>query len=313
MADVIALFGPTGVGKTEVAISLAERLRERGEDPIAISADAIQVYRGLEILSGVASPGDQSELEHRLVSFVPIGETFSAGRFAALAHAEIDGALKSGRRPLVVGGTGLYLRSALTALDFPPKVPPLVRDRLTREAESIGVERLHERLSQAAPEIAARIDRRDRSRVLRALELRAIGALPRSRDAGGELWTTSTRVPTRLFGLVRDRDELHSRIDARVDRMVASGAAAEVRRADLAGASDTARAAIGFADLRDGDIEAMKRRTRRYAKRQLTWMRKLGGISLVDITSVAPAATAAEILAALDADPSSARRAARRA
>src|SRR5215216_7758931 len=100
---MIALFGPTGVGKTQVAIALAERLRERGDDPVAISADALQVYRGLETLTGAATAEEQQRLEHRLLSFVPITESFSAGQFAALAHAEIDRALAEGRRPIVVG------------------------------------------------------------------------------------------------------------------------------------------------------------------------------------------------------------------
>jgi tRNA dimethylallyltransferase len=110
--EVIALFGPTGVGKTGVAVALTRLLRERGEDPVAISADALQVYRGLETLTGA---GD-GELEHRLQSIVPVTETFSAGEFAELAHREIDAARSAGRRPIVVGGTGLYLRAALTHL-----------------------------------------------------------------------------------------------------------------------------------------------------------------------------------------------------
>ena len=100
---VIAIFGPTGVGKTAVAIELADALRERGEDPVAISADALQVYRGLEVLTGVATDEEQRRLEHRLVSFVPVTETYSAGAFAARAHEEIDAALAAGRRPIVPG------------------------------------------------------------------------------------------------------------------------------------------------------------------------------------------------------------------
>src|SRR4051794_38080768 len=110
---VIAVFGPTGVGKTAVALALADRLRARGEDPVAISADALQVYAGLPILTGAATTGDQARLEHRLLGFVPVTETFSAGAYAQRAHAEIDAALSGGRRPIVVGGTGLYLRAAL--------------------------------------------------------------------------------------------------------------------------------------------------------------------------------------------------------
>ena len=106
------------MGKTAVAIALAERLRERGEDPVAVSADALQVYDGLPILTGAASAAEQARLEHRLLGFVPITETFSAGAYAERAHAEIDALLAQGRRPIVVGGTGLYLRAALAELDL---------------------------------------------------------------------------------------------------------------------------------------------------------------------------------------------------
>src|ERR1700758_4267830 len=128
---VIALFGPTGVGKTAVAVALARRLRARGEDPVAVSADALQVYEGLETLTGVASAAEQAALEHRLVSFLPIDASFSAGQYAELAHAEIDGLLAAGRRPIVVGGTGLYLRAALAELDLGPPPAAGARERWT--------------------------------------------------------------------------------------------------------------------------------------------------------------------------------------
>ncbi len=127
---MIALFGPTGVGKTAVAVALAESLRERGEDPVAVSADALQVYEGLETLTGVAAPAERASLEHRLVSFLPLDATFSAGQYARLAHAEIDGLREAGRRPIVVGGTGLYLRAALCELDLRPPPPEGLRERL---------------------------------------------------------------------------------------------------------------------------------------------------------------------------------------
>ena len=126
---VVAVFGPTGVGKTAVAIALADRLRADGEDPVAVSADALQVYKGLETLTGVATPHEQERLEHRLVSFLPVDQPFSAGAYARRAHAEIDALLAQGRRPIVVGGTGLYLRAALAELDLRPPVPPAIRDR----------------------------------------------------------------------------------------------------------------------------------------------------------------------------------------
>src|SRR5271154_2996139 len=117
---ILALFGPTGVGKTAVAIAIAELLRAQGEEPVAVSADALQVYAGLEILTGVATPAEQARLEHRLVSFLPLDARFSAGQYAQLAHAEIDELLAAGRRPIVVGGTGLYLRAALADLHLRP-------------------------------------------------------------------------------------------------------------------------------------------------------------------------------------------------
>jgi tRNA dimethylallyltransferase len=239
---IIALFGPTGVGKTALAIALARRLRAGGEDPVAVSADAMQVYRGLETLTGVASAAERAELEHRLVSFVEIGQTFSAGLYAKLAHAQIDALLAAGRRPIVVGGTGLYLRAALTDLDF-KRAPP---------------------------------------------------------DGPSQLWSAETRRPTVLIGLTMERVHLYARIDARVQEMLAAGAREEVLRADRAGASRTARKALGFAELLAGDVETMKRHTRNYAKRQLTWMRKLAGVRLIDVTARDPDDVAGEIIGMLE-------------
>ena len=124
---VLAIFGPTGIGKTAVAVAVADLLRQQGEDAVAVSCDAIQVYRGLETLSGAASPEERSRLEHRLVGFVEVSGEFSAGQFASLAHAEIDQLLAEGRWPIVVGGTGLYLRAALADLELRPPVPPIAR------------------------------------------------------------------------------------------------------------------------------------------------------------------------------------------
>jgi tRNA dimethylallyltransferase len=237
--QIIALFGPTGVGKTSIAVTLAEQLIAGGEQsPVAVSADALQVYEGLEILTGVASPAERAALEHRLVSFVPLDATFSAGQYAKLAHAEIDGLLAADRRPIVVGGTGLYLRAALSDLDFKPPPP----------------------------------------------------------GGPSQLWSEDMRRPTLLAGLTMEREALYARIDARVDAMLAAGAREEVRRAHAAGASQTARKALGFEELLGGDVEAMKRHTRNYARRQLTWMRKLAGVQTIDVTDRDPGDVAREIL-----------------
>jgi tRNA dimethylallyltransferase len=294
--DVIALFGPTGVGKTAVAIALADRLRGRGEQPVAVSADALQVYSGLEILTGVAAPAERSRLEHRLISFLPVDATFSAGQYAELAHSEIDDLLAAGRRPIVVGGTGLYLRAALTEMSFRPPPAPGTRERWQAELEVRGASALHAHLAERAPWAASEIDPGDRQRIVRALELLEAGELE---PLGGEseLWTGNVRRPTLLVGLVMKRELLYASIDARVHAMVAAGAEAEVRRANAAGASATARKALGFNELLAGDVEAMQRRTRNYARRQLTWMRKLAGVRVIDVTERTPGEVADAVIA----------------
>jgi tRNA dimethylallyltransferase len=208
---------------------LAEELRERGEDPVAISCDALQVYEGLGVLTGVATAAQQEKLEHRLVGFVPVTRPFSVGDYMRLAHAEIDAALEAGRRPIVVGGTGLYLRAAVAELSL-VKAPP--------EAED------------------------------------------------SELWSPQTRLPTTIFGLDMERARLYERIDARTGAIVAGGAVEEVRRAEALGPSRTARKALGFDELLGGDVERMKKRSRNYARRQLTWMRKIPNLQRIDRTGL---------------------------
>jgi tRNA dimethylallyltransferase len=281
--EVIAIFGPTGIGKTSVAVALARRLRRTGEDPVAISADALQVYAGLELLTGAASAAERVALEHRLLSFLPVDATFSAGQYAELAHAEVDAALAAGRRPLVVGGTGLYLRAALTELQLRPPPPEGAREHWVAELERRGAGALHAELARRAPWAAATIDPNDRQRIVRAHELLDAGELEPP-EGPSQLWTADVRRPTLLVGLTMEREALYARIDARVEAMVAAGAEAEVRRAHAAGASETARKALGFDDLLAGDVEGMKRRTRNYARRQLTWMRKLAKVRTLDIT-----------------------------
>ncbi len=181
-------------------------------------------------------------MEHRLVGFVPVTQPFSVGDYMRLAHAEVDGALNEGRQPIVVGGTGLYLRAALADLSL-VKVQPGTED--------------------------------------------------------SELWSADTRHPTAIFGLEMDRARLYERIDARTEAIVAAGAEEEVHRAEAAGPSRTARKALGFDELLGGDIELMKKRSRNYARRQLTWMRKMAGVRTIDRTGRSDAEVATEIVASL--------------
>jgi tRNA dimethylallyltransferase len=239
---VIAIFGPTGVGKTGVAIELAGLLRSRGEDPVAISCDALQVYEGLGVLTGAATAEERARLEHRLVGFVPVSQPFSVGDYMPLAHAEIDAALEGGRRPIVVGGTGLYLRASLA-------------------------------------------------------ELSLVKAPPESEDS--ELWSPETRRPTTIFGLNMDRAALYERIDARTEAIIAAGAREEVVAAEAKGPSRTARVALGFDELLAGDVELMKKRSRNYARRQLTWMRKIPNLRWVDRAERDDVAVAVEMVASI--------------
>ena len=275
----IALFGPTAVGKTAVAIEVADILRARGEDPVAVSADSMQVYDGLGTLSGAATAEEQARLEHRLIGFVPVTKPFSVGEYMPLAHAEIDAALAAGRRPIIVGGTGLYMRAALTELDLRPPPDPELRARIQQRMEAEGPDALRAEVLERAPH--ARIAPRDRNRIIRYLELLEAGRDPDPGDT--QLWTEATRHRTLLVGLVMERPALNARIDARMEAIAAT-AGDEVRAADAAGASPTARKAHGFEDLLRGDVEGMKLRARQLARRQMTWMRKLGGVRIVDAT-----------------------------
>jgi tRNA dimethylallyltransferase len=292
--DVVALFGPTGVGKTEIAAALAELLP--AQRPVGVSADAIAVYEGLDVLAAKPSPGP---LEYRMVSVVPIDEEFSAGRYAQLAHREIDGLVGEGRLPIVVGGTGLYLRAALTDLDLRPPPERELRERLERELAEVGPESLHERLS---PGTAQTVHPNDRKRIVRALELELMGQPPHT--GSEELWSDQLRRPTALFGLTMDRDVLIERIRARVGEMLAGGAVQEVERALSLRASRTARKALGFKEIvahLAGDLSLDEARARMerghvaYVKRQLTWMKKLAGVEVIDRTNMAAAEAAAHV------------------
>jgi len=292
---MIAIFGPTGIGKTAVAVAVAERLRaQRGEDPVAVSADALQLYAGLEVLTGAATPQERARLDHRLVGVLPVTARATAGEFARLAHAEIDALIAAGRRPIVVGGTGLYLRAALAELELRPPTDPERRAHYAERLRAEGAPALHAELAVRDAAAAAAVAPTDAQRVARALELLDAGERP---PTGGRLWTQHTRHPTLLVALTMDRDLLYRRIDARVEGMVALGAADEVCRAHAAGASPSVRQALGFEELLRGDVAAMQLRTRRYAKRQLTWLRKLPGAHHVDLTDRTPDDAARDVLA----------------
>ncbi len=267
---VIGIFGPTASGKTRVAATLAERFPAE-----LVSADAMQVYRGLPILTNQA-PG-------RLVALWPLDHEASVGEYAPLAQAAIDEILAAGRTPIVVGGTGLYLRAALADLAVPGAPAPGERERWERVYDEDPA-LAYERLATLDPAAAALVHQNDRRRVVRALELAAAGAsLAPAKD---RLWAEETRHPTVLVGLDVPKDVLERRIEERTRAMFDAGVVDEVRAALAGPISATARKTLGLDEVatlpREEAIDAIVVRTRRYAAYQRKWMRRVPGLVMVD-------------------------------
>ena len=284
---VIALFGPTAGGKTAVAEALADEIPAE-----IISADSMQVYRGLPILT------NQPSRPTALVAIWPLDHEGSVAEYQHLAHEAIDAALAAGRTPIVVGGTGLYLRAALAALDLPPAPPPGARERWERLYDRIGPEQAHAALAERDPVAADAVHANDRRRVVRALELHEAGGSltpPRNR-----LWSRETRHPTRIFGLAVPKTVLDERIQARTEAMFAAGVHDEVAGAVKGSISGTASKIIGLREVaerpREDAIAAIALRTRQYAAYQRKWMRRIPGIEAVSAVR-SPEAVAADILA----------------
>ena len=269
---VIGIFGPTASGKSSVASEVA------GQIPAElVSADALQVYRGLPILT------NQPSEPIRMVGIWPLDREASVGDYAPLAHAAVDEILAEGRTPVVVGGTGLYLRAALAELSLPPAPEPGARERWEGFYDEEGAEAAHARLEELDPATAAAVHANDRRRVVRGLELAEAGASL----APGEdrLWSAATRHPTIVVGLDVPKDVLERRIEERTRAMFDAGVQDEVRRALEGPISLTARQALGLDEVatlpRDEAIAAIVVRTRRYAAYQRKWMRRIPGIAMV--------------------------------
>jgi tRNA dimethylallyltransferase len=263
---VIGIFGPTASGKSDVAAEVASRIP--GD---LISADAMQAYAGLPILT------NQPAQATRLVAMWPLDHEGSVAEYARLAHQAIDEILGAGRTPVVVGGTGLYLRAALAELELPEAPGPGARERWQQIYDSDGAEAAHHHLERVDPAAAAAVHPNDRRRVVRALELAEAGSsLAPGRD---RLWSAETRRPAVVFGLDVPKEELDRRIERRTHRMFESGVEDEVRRASGGTLSTTARKTIGLDEIvnlpRSEAVEALIARTRRYAAYQRKWMRRI--------------------------------------
>jgi tRNA dimethylallyltransferase len=305
VADVLAIFGPTASGKSAVAEEVARLMPAE-----LVSADAMQAYRGLPILT--------NQSEGRLVGYLGLEAEGSVADYQRLAHAAVDEILADGRTPIVVGGTGLYLRAALAELELPPPPAPGARERLERLYDELGPEAAHELLAVRDPAAAAAVHANDRRRVVRALELADAGSS--LRPGADRLWSRETRHPTLIVGLDLPADELDRRIEQRTRTMFERGVEEEVRQALTGPISPTARTIHGLTEVaalsRDEAIEALTTRTRRYAAYQRKWMRRIPGLVRVDanrpptevaqeiVTRLGPAAPARPTRPSRSAPPS---------
>lgn len=297
------LVGPTGVGKSPVALKLARLV-----DGEILVADSMQVYRGMDIGTGKPSRQDQAAVPHHGVDLVAPEIEFSVAMYRRYAVATLKAIVARGRTPILVGGTGLYVRAVIDGLCPAPPADPRDRECLVAEAAARGVGHLYGRLQETDPDAAARIHPYDARRIIRALEVyqttgRTLSDWQRQTRGLGADWVVSQ------IGLIRPRPVLYARIEARVRAMVASGWIEEVQRLFQRGVGRTAACALGYQQLLaafegrwsvDEAIARTERDTRRYARRQLTWFRRDPRIQWLELREdESPLDTAQRILSFL--------------
>jgi tRNA dimethylallyltransferase len=271
---LIVICGATATGKSDLAVALAEKLGGQ-----IINADSMQLYKGMDIGTAKLSIEERKGIRHHLIDVLSVREEASVAQYQNDARNLIDQLLEQSIPAIVVGGTGLYIKSILDDLNF-PDTDPEVREKIARQAEELGVDVMHERLTRLDPAAAAAIPKENVRRVVRALEVIELTGRPYTANLPR---VGSTKYPyARQFGLVMERETLHERIDLRVEKMWDKGLVREVR--DLMGEGllegRTAQAALGYAQIikfAQGEMteeeakEETKRATRQYARRQETW------------------------------------------
>jgi tRNA dimethylallyltransferase len=297
------LVGPTAVGKSEVALLLAELLR--GE---IITVDSMQAYRGLDIGTAKPTAAEQARVPHHLLDVAELHEPFDAGKFVALAQAVVAGIQSRGRLPIFCGGTGLYVKAFVDGLGQAPPSDPVIR----AELEATPLDTMLSELSEHDPVTYARIDKQNPRRVIRALEV--IRITGQTFSAQRAEWRSTEGVaaaasPDRILGLARASEDLRARIDARVDQMFTQGLVAETRSLLTRGLEKNpiAMQAIGYRQVvehlrgersLEATIELVKTRTRQFAKRQMTWFRRQLSVQWLEVR---PGEPASEITSRLEA------------
>lgn len=288
-SPLICILGPTAVGKTEIAIQLAQHL-----DAEIVSLDSRQIYREMDIGTAKPTPDQRGAVPHHLIDCVGVDQPFSVAEYQRLADTAIAKIHELGKRTMAVGGAGLYFRGLVDGLFDGPSADAEIRSKLQREAEEHGNVALHERLHQCDPETANRVHPNNRVKVIRALEVYELTGKPIS--ALQQQWKMNEpRYPFRALGLNMPRDMLYRRIEERVDRMVDIGLIEEVKGLLDQGypRSCVAMQSFGYKELieyldgtrtLDEAIALLKQNTRRFAKRQLTWFRNDPRIEWLDIS-----------------------------
>lgn len=298
----ILLAGPTAVGKSEVALCLAERIG--GE---IISVDSMQVYRGMDIGTAKPTEAERARVPHHLLDVVSVSESFDASRFEKMARAAVSEIQARGRVPIFCGGTGLYFNAFVHGVGNAPATDPALR----AELQQLSLEQLLEELRRDDPATFERIDRNNPRRVLRAVAVLRLSG--RSASEHRVSWQGAATPDPRHFGLEREPDDLRKRIDARVEEMFRLGLVEETKRLLVAGlaANPTAMQALGYRQVVEhlkGErgltetIQVVKSRTRQYAKRQMTWFRGKMSLNWIHFRAEDPAETiVARIAEAADA------------
>lgn len=298
---VLVLVGPTAVGKTAISVAVAKQLGAE-----IISGDSMQVYRGMDIGTAKITPAEMQGVPHHMIDIKDPDEPFTVAEFQERTDRLIREIVDRGRLPMLVGGTGLYIRSVLEPYTFTPmEGDPELRQRLAAEEEAHGAGHLHRRLQQVDPKAAAKLHPNDLRRIIRALEVFTLTGTPISATqtaAGAE-----PRYDDLFLALTMDREALYRRIEQRVDQMLAGGWLEEVRRLlERYPPHLPAMQALGYRELVQyyrglltlpEATALIKRNTRRFAKRQFTWFRRERRLQWVDVTSAAARESAAEAIA----------------
>jgi tRNA dimethylallyltransferase len=299
---IICLIGPTAVGKTDVAVILARRIGAE-----IISCDSMQIYKGIDIATSKPTKKQRELAPHHLLDIVKPYQEYNAARFRIAAKKAIKEIQQRGKIPLIIAGTGLYLDALLDGLFTGPGQNAKLRKKFSQQAQRYGIMYLYSRLKKVDPQAAQNIHAHDFRRISRALEVYTLTRKPISQWKK-ETYGIRDKYAIHIFGLQRQRDDLYTRIEERVDRMFRQGLIAEIKRLTKQKLSRTAKSVLGYKEVkgfldglysRDEAKRLLQKNTRRYAKRQCTWFRREKAVRWIDIGAKQSAKLVAKKISAL--------------